>query len=471
MTDAERILQLAASEAMLFRSRQHDRLHRPQDNYSESLQRFEGQTPEETTDPATVISELIACATPGLHATTGPRFFGWVIGGSHPVGVAADWMTSVWGQNAGNHTASPAAAAVETVATQWLLDVLALPHTASVGFVTGATVANFVCLAAARGEVLRRAGWDIEAQGIFGAPRITVLIGAEAHSTVFAALQYLGFGAADLRRIPTDTQGAMDAKALADILAIVAGPAIVVTQAGQINTGAIDTHPAIVEGARRHSNCWVHVDGAFGLWARASREHDHLVDGIERADSWAVDGHKWLQTPYDSGYAIVRDAEAHRRAMTIQASYLPPVADGERDPSHFVPELSRRARGFSTWAMLKHLGRIGIAAMISRHCAIARLMAQELSAISGITVLNEVVLNQVIIRFGKDCSIPVDDDLTKRVIKNVQEAGVLFAGGAIWQGRWVLRLSVIGHETTEADARLAIEGIRTSWKAVESEMI
>ncbi len=260
----------------------------------------------------------------------------------------------------------------------------------------------------------------------------------------------------------------MDAVALDQALSAVTGPAIVVTQAGQINTGAFDPHEPIVAAARRHPNCWVHVDGAFGLWARASPDQQELAEGIEGADSWATDGHKWLQAPYDSGYAIVRDAEAHRRAMTIQASYLPPVAEGERDPSHFVPELSRRARGFSTWALLKHLGRDGIAEMVAGHCALARLMAEELGAEPGISVMNDVVLNQVIIRFGDDLSVQIADDLTRSVIRDVQETGVLFAGGASWKGRWVMRISVIGYSTTETDARLSVEAIIGSWRKIAS---
>ena len=459
------VLAIAASNAARFRAEERLR-HRPTDSYAASLARFSGPTPEHSLDGAEVIADLVAKATPGLHATTGTRFFGWVIGGSHPVGVAADWLTSAWGQNAGNHTASPAAAAAETVAAGWLLDILKLPATASVGFVTGATVANFVCLCAARAEVLRRAGWNLEADGIFGAPRLTVLIGEEAHSTVFAGLQYLGFGERNLARIATDGEGAMDPRALAATLATIDGPAIVVTQAGQINTGAIDPHRQIVTAARTHPNCWVHVDGAFGLWARASPAHAGLADGIEEADSWATDGHKWLQTPYDCGYAIVRDAEAHRRAMTIKASYLPSVAEGERDPAHFVPELSRRARGFATWAMLQHLGRQGIAEMIARHCRLAQLLASSLAGEAGIVVMNQVSLNQVIVRFGGDRPISEGDSLTLRVIAAVQASGVLFAGGSLWQDRWVMRLSVISFGTTEDDALKSAASIKDAWKSI-----
>ncbi len=378
--------------------------------------------------PVRVIESLVERATPGLHAMIGRRFFGWVIGGSHPVGVAADWLTSAWGQNAANHAVSPAAAAAEAVAARWLLDILRMPSSASVGFVTGATVANFVCLAAARAEVLRRAGWDIERKGLFGAPAIHVLIGDDAQTTVFAALLYLGFGQQNLNRITTDAQGAMQSAALCSALERCNGPTIVITQAGQINTGAFDPHPSIVDAASKHSNCWLHVDGAFGLWARACPERSFLDEGIDCADSWATDGHKWVQTPYDCGYAIVRDAEAHRRAMTIAASHLPPVGEGDRDPSNYVPELSRRARGFATWAMLKHLGRSGVAAMVERHCRLARVMADALATEQGIKVLNDVVLNQVVVRFGPDQSDELGDELTLATINHP-------GGGSIVRGR------------------------------------
>ena len=268
----------------------------------------------------------------------------------------------------------PSASAAETAAAGWLLELLDLPRESSVGFVTGATVANFVCLAAARDEVLRKAGWNADADGLFGAPPITVLIGDDAHTTVFSALQFLGLGHDRVVRVATDAQGRMQVPAFAEAMAEVKGPSVVIAQAGQINTGAFDNFAEIVPLAKK-AGAWLHVDGAFGLWARASSTTRHLTAGIEGADSWATDGHKWLQTPYDSGYAIVRNELAHRRAVTIAASYLPLAAEGERDPSHYVPELSRRARGFATWAMIRHLGRSGIAAMVERHCEVARVMS------------------------------------------------------------------------------------------------
>ncbi len=433
--------------------------------YPEMLARFAEPTPETGLPGEAVIEQLVRQAAPGLRATTGPRFFGWVIGASDPVGVAADWLTSAWGQNAGNHFAAPAAAAAETVAAGWLLDLLHLPRESSVGFVTGATVANFVCLAAARGAVLRRAGWDVEADGLFGAPPIQVLIGDDAHSTVFSALQFLGMGQNRVVRVAADDQGRMRADAFAAALAKCDGPVIAIAQAGQLNTGAFDPVGEIARLAHARG-AWLHVDGAFGLWARACPTRAALAAGVEAADSWATDGHKWLQTPYDCGYAIVRDAEAHRSAMTIAASYLPPVAEGERDPSHFVPELSRRARGFPTWAMIRHLGRDGIAAMVDGHCTLAASLAARLAAAPGVHVLNEVVLNQVIVRFAAAEAGEAGDQATRDVIARILADGVLFAGGARWRDRWVLRLSLIARPMDAAEIGRCAEAILAAWDAV-----
>jgi glutamate/tyrosine decarboxylase-like PLP-dependent enzyme len=458
-------LERAAKQAIAYR-RNVDEPAPPPCTYKEALALFEARTPEAGQPAPLVLDELIAQATPGLRAMTSPRFFGWVIGASHPVGVAADWLTSAWGQNAGNHFASPAAAAAETVAARWLLDILNLPPEASVGFVTGATAANHVGLAAARGAVLRRAGWDVEADGLFGAPPIYVLVGDDAHTTVFSALQFLGLGHDRVIRVPADDQGRMLPAAFETALGrLPDGPIIAIMQAGQLNTGGFDPARVIIPAAHAR-RAWVHVDGAFGLWARACPRLAHLAGGLEDADSWAVDGHKWLQTPYDCGYAIVRDAEAHRSAMTISASYLPPVAEGERDPTHYVPELSRRARGFATWAMIRHLGRDGIAAMVERHCRLARWMAERLGAEAGIHVLNDVVLNQVIVRFGSADAGEEADALTVETIARIQADGMLFAGGARWRERWVMRLSVIAGPMTEADAELTCATIRTAWRVV-----
>lgn len=463
----ERLFSLAARLASDFRASVLNRPHRPARDYAASVEAFSEDLPKLGTAMEDVLALLAEKADPGLHLMAGPRFFGWVIGGSHPMGVAADFLTSAWGQNAGNHTASPSAAAVETIAARWLLDVLSLPRECSVGFVTGATVANFTCLAAARSQVLRHAGWDADAKGLFGAPPVSVLIGDDAHTTVFSALQFLGLGHDRVVRVATDEQGRIDNASFARSIAEVDGPAIVILQAGQINTGAFDDFASLIPLAR-NKNAWVHIDGAFGLWAQTSPRTRHLSRGVDLADSWATDGHKWLQTPYDSGYAIVRDETAHRRAMTIAASYLPLANDEERDPSHYVPELSRRARGFPTWAMMKHLGRDGITALVDNACDAATLLAARLSGEPGIAVVNDVVLNQLILRFGSDLPPEQGDHLTKNTIFRLQQEGSMFAGGANWHGRQVMRLSVINYQTTSDIASEVAETIIRTYRAVRS---
>jgi glutamate/tyrosine decarboxylase-like PLP-dependent enzyme len=378
-------------------------------------------------------------------------------------------LTSAWGQNAGNHSAAPAASAAEAIAARWLVELLDLPRESSVGFVTGATVANFTCLAAARGEVLRRQGWDVDAQGLFGAPPITVLIGDDAHTTVFSALQFLGLGRDRVIRVATDEEGRIRPDAFVTALAAIDGPAIAILQAGQINTGAFDNFAELIPAAKA-KGAWVHVDGAFGLWARACAAKRPLAVGIELADSWAMDGHKWLQTPYDCGYAIVRDELAHRRAMTIAASYLPLAQAGERDPSHYVPELSRRARGFATWAMIKHLGRSGIAELVEKNCNAAAEIARMLAARSGIRVLNAVQLNQVIVQFGDGLAPEAADRMTQDVIALLQKEGQVFVGGAQWRGRQVMRISVSNYQTDEDQAEIAAEAILAAYARVSSGM-
>lgn len=464
--DHELMLRHAAEIALSFRRSLGERPQRPARGFAEMRQAFAARLPEQGKEGLAVIEELAAVAGPGLAAMTGPRFFGWVMGASHPVGVAADWLTSAWGQNCGGHTVTPAAAACEEAAANWLLDLLDLPRESSVGFVTGATMANLTCLAAARGELLRRVGWDVEADGLFGAPPLRVIIGEEAHASVFSALQFLGLGHNRVIRIPADGMGRMKIDAFESAIERSEEPAIVITQAGHINTGAFDPIAEIAAVAHR-ANAWVHVDGAFGLWARACPEIAALATGMDKADSWATDGHKWLQLPYDCGFAIVRDAEAHRRAMAITASYLPAVAAGDRNPSHYVPELSRRARGFTAWAMIRALGRQGIARLVGHHCRIARRMAQTLRAEAGIRVLNEVELNQVVVRFGGDER--ADDLLTVKVIERIQADGTCFAAGAEWKGRWIMRLSVTSWATTEQDADRSVAAIIGAWRSVQRE--
>jgi glutamate/tyrosine decarboxylase-like PLP-dependent enzyme len=464
--DHERMLMRAAEQAIAFRRALPSRLQRPERDYGAMRALFHAPLPESGTDGMRVIDELVRLSQPGLSAMAGPRFFGWVIGGSHPVGVAADWLTSAWGQNSGSHTPTPSAAACEEVAAAWLLELLDLPPQCSVGFTTGATMANFTCLAAARTKLLQDLGWDVEARGLFGAPELRVLIGEDAHSSAFAALQLLGLGSERVNRIPTDRMGRMKAEEAVRALRSATSPTIVLTQAGQVNTGAIDPIGEIAAGARG-TPVWIHVDGAFGLWARACPDTKTFADGIDQADSWACDGHKWLQTPYDCGYAIIRDTQAHRRAMTNTASYLPTAGEGERDPSHLVPELSRRARGFATWAIIHALGRDGIAALIAGNCRLARQMAARLAAEPGIAVENDVILNQVAIRFGADRPTSEGDAATRRVIERVQADGICFAAGARWKGHAIMRLSVSSWATTAEDAERSAAAIIDAWRAVQ----
>lgn len=452
-------LMLAASEAI--RKRDAFQVESPvyRTTADELRAAFGGPVPEQGTPARAAIADLVAAAEPGLSGETGPRFFAWVIGASNPAGVAADWLTSMWGQNAGNYFCSPAAAVCEEVVGGWLLDLLELPRGCSVGFVTGATMANFSGIATGRHEVLRRAGWDVEEDGLFGAPEVNVIIGEEAHATVFAALQFAGLGRRRVTTIPPGHNMAMDTVAFLKAIERSRGPTIAVLQAGHINSGAFDDFRQLIPAARGRG-AWVHVDGAFGLWARACPALRQLTAGIEQADSWAVDGHKWLQTPYDCGYAITRHPEAHARTMTIAASYLP-VEDAP-DPSHYVPELSRRARGFATWAVIRHLGRQGIVRLVEGHCELARHMAGLLAREPGIEVLNEVVLNQFVVRFGGD------DRLTRQVIEEVLHEGTCFVRGALWDERWVMRVSLISGPTTREDVEASAEAILRAWRKVQA---
>jgi glutamate/tyrosine decarboxylase-like PLP-dependent enzyme len=389
-------------------------------------------------------------------ATAGPRYFGFVVGGSLPAALAADWLAAAWDQNAGLFVLGPAAATVEDVAAGWLTELLGLPATASCGFVTGGLGANFGGLAAARNHVLARAGWDVERDGLLGAPPVEVVVGAERHVTIDVALRYLGLGSGRLRVVPADDQGRMDPAALGEVLAAVEGPTIVCAQAGNVNTGAFDPLAAICAAGHDHG-AWVHVDGAFGLWAGASPALRHLVAGVEQADSWATDAHKWLNVPYDSGLVFVAHPQAHRAAFAKVASYLTPGQGGERDPDGFVPEGSRRARGFPVWAALRSLGRSGVAELVERCCGHARRFADALAAADGVEVLNEVVLNQVLVRFadpGGD-----HDGRTREVIRRVQADGTLWLGGTIWQGMAAMRISVSNWSTTTDDVDRSVAAI------------
>jgi glutamate/tyrosine decarboxylase-like PLP-dependent enzyme len=419
-----------------------------------------GELPDGPTDPVTVIDELAAACESGLVASAGPRYFGFVIGGHLPASLAADWLTAVWDQNAGLYAAGPAAAVVEDVAAQWVLDLLGLPSTASVGFVTGATMANFTGLAAARHAVLARAGWDVEADGLIGAPPVRILAGAERHATVDVALRYLGFGTSTLELVDVDDNGAMRADALWQVLEQGAdGPLIVCAQAGNVNTGAIDPLTEICRATHEYGG-WVHVDGAFGLWAAATTSYRELISGVEHADSWATDAHKWLNVPYDSGLAIVADPDAHLSAMSVAASYLVAGASGERDAFNYTPESSRRARGFCFYAAVRSLGRSGVADLVDRCCSMATRFAVALAEHPRIEILNDVSLNQVLVRFDDS------DEMTREVIARVQQDGTAWLGGTTWRGRAAMRISVSNWSTTDEDVDRTVAAILDCYRAV-----
>ena len=412
-----------------------------------------GPTPDRPAEPAEVIATLADAMDAGGVATAGPRYFGFVTGGALPGTVAADWLATGTDINAAVYVMSPVAAVAEDVALTWITDMLGLPAGVSAGFVTGATMANFTGLAAARHHVLAKAGWDVERDGLQGAPRVHVVVGEERHATVDAALRYLGLGDASAHVVPADEQGRMRADLLLDVLARCAGPTIVCAQAGNVNTGAVDPIATICELAHAH-DAWVHVDGAFGLWAAASTALRPLVAGLGSADSWATDAHKWLNVPYDSGLAFVAHPEAHRAAMRKTAGYFPDERPGERDSDAFVPESSRRARGFAVWAALRTLGRPGVAELVDRCCALARRFALALDEMPGVQVLNDVVLNQVLVRFGDS------DEVTQRVIAAAQDEGTCWFGATVWKGMAAARISVSNWSTTEADIDRSVAAIR-----------
>ena len=421
-----------------------------------------GPLPEHGAEPLAVIGELLAGAEPGVVAMPSPRFFGWVIGGVLPAALGADWLTSVWDQNAGLLASSPAAAGAERVAGDWLLELLGLPAGSAVGFVTGGMMANFTCLAAARDAVLRRVGWDVESDGLVGAPPVRVLVGQERHDTVDLALRFLGLGAGRAMEVAVDDQGRMQADALAAALAT--GPAdvptIVCLQAGNVHSGAFDPLTEAIAIAHRHG-AWVHVDGAFGLWAAASPRFQHLVAGIEGADSWATDAHKTLNVPYDSGLAMVADAASLHAAMGVHAAYL--IQDTRPDPIATVPEFSRRARGFPVWAALRSLGRSGVAGLVEGLVARAQQFAARLGELDGVEILNDVVFTQVCVSFGSD-------EVTREVARRLLLDGTAWMTPSTWRGRTILRISVSNHRTTEADVDLSVAAITRILDGVRADL-
>jgi glutamate/tyrosine decarboxylase-like PLP-dependent enzyme len=425
--------------------------------------------PDGPSDPVDVVTGLADAAEPGVVAIGSPRYFGFVIGGALPAALAADWLASTWDQNAGLYVGGPSAAVVEEVAGRWVLELLGLPASASFAFVTGAQMANFAALAAARHGVLRRVGWDVERDGLAGAPPVRVLAGDLRHATIDRALRYLGVGTGAIEAIPT----APDATVLVDSVADALGdgqadrPTIVCVQAGEVNSGAIDPLGEICDVAHA-AGAWVHVDGAFGLWAGASPSLAPAVAGVERADSWGTDFHKWLNVPYDSGFVACAQPDAHRGAMGIHADYLIHADDaGPRDQLDWTPEFSRRARGFAVYAALRSLGRRGVADMVEGSCARARQFADRLSALDGAEVLNDVVLDQVLVRFA-----PADsdgdgagDELTRRVIDGVQQSGECWMSGTTWRGRAAMRISVVNWQTSEDDVDRSVDAIAAAWQA------
>jgi glutamate/tyrosine decarboxylase-like PLP-dependent enzyme len=419
-----------------------------------------GPLPEHGEEPAAVIDALVAGAEPGLVASAGPRHFGFVIGGALPAALAADWLVSAWDQCAAFHSLSPAAAAIEEVTSAWTLELLGLPADASVGFVTGGQAANTTCLAAARHAVLEKAGWNVDDDGLVGAPPIRILCGEQAHATIYTALRQLGLGANTPVRLPADDQGRMWPDALRDALSDGTGPTIVCAQAGNVATGAFDAFEPIADACTAH-DAWLHVDGAFGLWAAATPTLRGLTTGVERADSWAIDAHKWLNVPYDGAMAIVADADAHVAAMSLAGPYL--VADpGQRDNTNYVPESSRRARGIPVYAALRSLGRAGVAELIDRNCAQARRMAQRLAAMPGARIVNDVVLNQVLVQ------LPGGDEANRAAVSAVQQDGTCWLGGTTWDGRYVLRVSISNWATTDDDIDRSADAIARAAQAISS---
>jgi glutamate/tyrosine decarboxylase-like PLP-dependent enzyme len=443
-------LRLAAEAAEQFLDTLGDRPVKADASFEELVATLGGPLPEVGSADSEVVAELAARAEAGLVGSQTGRYFGFVFGSALPAAVAADWLTSAWDQNGFSVVSSPAAAAAEEVAARWLAELLGLPDSVSTGFVTGAQGANTTALAAARQHVLAGVGWDVGADGLHGAPRIRVLAGAERHVTIDRSLRLLGLGTSGIQIIPADGQGRMRPDELVDSLERGDGPTIVCAQAGNVNTGASDPLSEIADACGR-AGAWLHVDGAFGLWAAASPRYRHLVEGAERADSWATDAHKWLNVPYDCGIVFCRRPQAHGDAMAVAASYLQ-RADG-RSPSDWVPESSRRARGFAVWAALRSLGREGVAELVERCCEHARSFASLLGAAPGVEILNDVVLNQVLVRFGDD------DETTREVVRRVQADGTCWLGGTDWQGRAAMRISVSSFRTTAADVERSVAAI------------
>jgi glutamate/tyrosine decarboxylase-like PLP-dependent enzyme len=438
------LLQSAAARAQAYLDSLPGRRVAPSPAEVAGLAAFDTPLPDAPADPEQVLAELDGHGSPATVASAGPRYYGFVTGGSLPAAMAANWLAAAWDQNVAYRVMSPTAATLETVALRWLVELFGLPPGTGGGFVTGATMANFTAIAAARHALLAKVGWDVEADGLFGAPPITVVVGAEVHASMVKALGLAGFGRERVVRLPVDGQGRVGAEALPKLN----GPTLVCVQAGNVHTGAFDPVGEICAAAHA-AGAWVHVDGAFGLWAAAAPKRAHLAAGVADADSWGTDAHKWLNVPYDSGLAFVRDPETLRAAMSVSAAYL--IQGDVREPAQFTPELSRRARGVEIWAALRSLGRQGLAELIERNCRQAARFAEGLRA-AGYQILNDVVLNQVLVSFG-------DDDTTRRAIAALQAEGTCWCGGTVWQGRAAMRISVSSWATTDEDVEQSLEAM------------
>jgi len=459
MDDVRALLERTASIAADYLESLGDRRVFPDVTPEELRAALGGPLPEQPIDPQTVVTDLVEAAEPGVLATGTGRYFGFVIGGALPAALAADWLTSAWDQNAGLYVGGPSASIVEQITRDWILDLLGLPGEGSIGFVTGTQMAHATGLAAARFHVLDAVGWDVERHGLQGAPPVRVLAGAKRHVTIDRALRLLGLGSPTV--VEADEEGRMRADALSRALVDGSGPTIVCAQAGEVNTGAFDPLAEIADACRA-AHAWLHVDGAFGIWAAVSPRLRHLVAGLELADSWTTDAHKWLNVPYDSGIVLCAHPESHRRAMTVQAAYL--IQDeGQRrvrDQVDWVPEFSRRARGFAVYAALRSLGRTGVVELVERCCEQARRFAEQIAAVRGVQVLNEVVLNQVLFSFE-------DDERTDEALVDVQAAGEVWLSGTTWNGRKAIRVSVSNWQTGDEETDLVVEAFR---RAVEAPL-
>jgi len=456
----------AYERAVAYREKSDELPPRPTAKLADLRAAFDVGLPEAGRDPIAIIDTLADAAEQGLIGITSPHFFGWVMGASHPVATAAEFMTAAWGQNAGIYQTSPANAVAEEVSANWLLELLDLPRESSIGFSTGATMASFICLSAARTDVLCRTGWDLEENGLTSAPEVRVFLSEQAHATIHSGLRYLGFGEKQKVFIAADDQCRMLASDLAEKLPLYDGPKIIISQAGQINSGAFDDFSAICELARDHE-AWHHLDGAFGLWVRAVPDLAHFCEAADQADSWSVDGHKWLQVPYDSGFAIVKNPTAHMRAMDTSASYIAAGPDDGRSPSQFGPELSRRARGFAVWATIQALGRTGVQEMVSRHVKCAQHLADFVRKEPGIRILNDVVINQVAIAFGDvDEPLEVRNAYAPAVVEEIRRENTSYVGGAIWKDEQILRVSVISRTTDLDDVEQLGNSILRAWAKV-----